>query len=311
MFLVTSGILNFPAQAVTLAGDYSPGAHVAYSLRKVVSAYTGAVVRVRRSSDNTEQDFTATQLTDGTIEIFIGAGNGFVRTLYNQTATASRNLEQSTQAAQPIIAESGVVYKENGKPSMKFDGNRWLGHGNASNWVFLHIYPCSIFSVQKIELSNPNTLYGIWATGSSTTQRAAYLRYEDRSSLSYNNDWVHVAGSAGTTIFNQKSRGTGDFVTQKLITARVHSDLITNDSSFRSYVGVDSKALANLNAETRVADTNNPTHGLRIGEANGSWRLVGAFSELIIYYYSNVPGNNMRTQDSAIDQEMKNYYAIT
>jgi len=44
-------------------------------LRELSTASVGsAVVRVRRSSDNTEQDFTATEITDGTLTTFTGIG---------------------------------------------------------------------------------------------------------------------------------------------------------------------------------------------------------------------------------------------
>ena len=41
---------------VQLLLDTNPGASVAYSLRKLSSAYAGSAIRVRRSSDNTEQN---------------------------------------------------------------------------------------------------------------------------------------------------------------------------------------------------------------------------------------------------------------
>ena len=66
--------------------DTYPNASAAYSLRDLASASVGsAVVRVRRSSDNTEQDFTAVEITDGTLTTFTGANNGFVTTWYDQS----------------------------------------------------------------------------------------------------------------------------------------------------------------------------------------------------------------------------------
>jgi len=55
-----------------LLEDY-PGASAAYSLRNLIDTTTN-VVRVRRSSDNTEQDFTSTEITDGTLITFTGIG---------------------------------------------------------------------------------------------------------------------------------------------------------------------------------------------------------------------------------------------
>ena len=45
--------------------DRFRNAAAAYSLRHVSDGYTGDVVRVRRSVDNTEQDFNPTEIEDG------------------------------------------------------------------------------------------------------------------------------------------------------------------------------------------------------------------------------------------------------
>ena len=50
--------------------DISP-AQAAYSLRSLSSTYSGAVVNVRRSSDDTTRDFTADSITNGTLEAFV------------------------------------------------------------------------------------------------------------------------------------------------------------------------------------------------------------------------------------------------
>jgi hypothetical protein len=101
--------------------DAYGGAAAAYSLRRLSANYTGPVVRVRRSSDSTEQDFTATQVTDGTLTTFCGAGNGFVRTWYDQSGNAN-NAGQATTASQPQIVSAGSLILEASKPVIQFDG---------------------------------------------------------------------------------------------------------------------------------------------------------------------------------------------
>ena len=100
--------------------DLYPNAAAAYSLRQLRSGVTN-VVRVRRSSDNTEQDFTATQVTDGTLTTFCGAGDGFVRTWYDQSGNG-RHATQANQADQPRIVLSGSLELESGKPTLDLDG---------------------------------------------------------------------------------------------------------------------------------------------------------------------------------------------
>ena len=98
-------------------------ATVAYSLRKLKTGQTRAI-RVRRSSDNAEQDigFVGNELDTTSLLSFCSAGNGFVTTWYDQSGSGY-NVTQTTQANQPQIVSSGVVITENGKPAIQFDGS--------------------------------------------------------------------------------------------------------------------------------------------------------------------------------------------
>ena len=91
--------------------DVSGSASAAYSLRNLSSTYSGNVVEVRRSSDDTTQNFTATEITDGTLLAFVGTGgsdNGHVKTWYDQSGN-SRDATQATSANQPKIVNAGVL----------------------------------------------------------------------------------------------------------------------------------------------------------------------------------------------------------
>ena len=111
-----------PVGATGLLADY-PNAAAAYSLRNLISTNTN-VVRVRRSNDQAEQDFTAAEITDGTLTTFTGANNGFVVTWYDQSGN-SNNAAQATATNQARLVLSGVVELENGKPAAKFLQNRY------------------------------------------------------------------------------------------------------------------------------------------------------------------------------------------
>jgi hypothetical protein len=119
----TTADLTVNAPSASLLLDLYPNAAVAYSLRKLRTAYTGSAIRVRRSSDNTEQDigFVGNDLNTTALTTFVGAGNGFVTTWYDQSGNA-RNATQATQANQPQIVSSGVVILNNSKPSLQYDG---------------------------------------------------------------------------------------------------------------------------------------------------------------------------------------------
>ena len=113
--------------------DLYPSAAAAYSLRKLRSAYTGSAIRVRRSSDNTEQNigFTGNELDTTALLSFCGAGNGFVTTWYDQSGSGN-NATQTTQANQPQIVSSGVVILVNSKAALKFDGSSQTVRTNSS-----------------------------------------------------------------------------------------------------------------------------------------------------------------------------------
>lgn len=97
-----------PAPSLLL--DTYPNAAVAYSLRKLRTAYTGSAIRVRRSSDNAEQDiaFSGNDLDTASMLTFVGAGNGFVTTWYDQSTNAN-NSTQATAANQAQIVSSGSL----------------------------------------------------------------------------------------------------------------------------------------------------------------------------------------------------------
>lgn len=98
-----------------LLAEYG-GAAAAYSLR-ALNGNGDSVVRVRRSSDDAEQDFTAAQVSDGTLESFCGVGDGFVATWYDQSGNGN-DLTQSVADNQPKIVDGGS-YLDDG---LKFDG---------------------------------------------------------------------------------------------------------------------------------------------------------------------------------------------
>ena len=111
-----------------LLEDY-PGAAAAYSLRNLIDT-TKNVVRVRRSSDNTEQNFSAAEITDGTLTTFTGANDGFVTTWYDQSGN-NQDVSQATADQQPQVVSNGVVVLNNGKPSCIFN----LDYLDSSNFI--------------------------------------------------------------------------------------------------------------------------------------------------------------------------------
>jgi hypothetical protein len=92
----TTADLTVHGSGWSLLLDLYPSAAVAYSLRKLRTAYTGSAIRVRRSSDNTEQDigFVGRGLDTTALLTFCGVGDGFVKTWYDQSGNANNAIQQ-------------------------------------------------------------------------------------------------------------------------------------------------------------------------------------------------------------------------
>ena len=122
------------APAVSYILDDYAGATYAYSLRKLKEAYAGSAIRVRRDSDNAEQDigFTAEGILNvSAMETFVGANNGFVTTWYDQVG--SQNAVNATAAQQPYAIISGTSVVSGLNPAIQFGiGASSRGHLTAS-----------------------------------------------------------------------------------------------------------------------------------------------------------------------------------
>ncbi len=96
---------------------YGTNVKIAYSVRKLRTAYTGNCMRVRNgSSVELDIGFDASgNLDESALLTHCGSGDGFVTKWYDQSGNGG-NLEQTTTANQPQIVSSGAVLKDNGKP---------------------------------------------------------------------------------------------------------------------------------------------------------------------------------------------------
>jgi hypothetical protein len=122
--MIPVGILTASAtSSFSFLLDLYPGATIAYSLRKLRSTYTGNSIRVRRSSDNTETNigFVNNLLDTATLSSFCGSGNGFVTTWYDQSLNGNNALQILT-GSQPQIVLNGVIFTQNGLPTLFFLG---------------------------------------------------------------------------------------------------------------------------------------------------------------------------------------------
>ena len=255
--------------------DLYQNASAAYSMRRLRDAYTGSCIKVRRSSDNTEQDInfdTNGYLDENALTTFCGAGNGFVTTWYDQSGNA-RNLTQSTAANQPQIVSSGAILTQNSKPTLKFDGS----NDHLDNADITTGNPKSIFICNK-----NNYLGGLEKAlfDSVTTNQALLYKGTD--------DKITV--------------GFGNFVasTQSINTDFVLYSILHNGSTSNAYRNSTTQFYTNANWGT------NAFNGFRLGAVRGSASLFweGNTSEVVIY------GSNQSTNRSEIENNINTYYAI-
>lgn len=230
-----SGILNlnFALKPVASGGslllDTYTGASGAYSLRLLRTAYSGALVRVRRSSDNTENDFyqgasagdlNTTSGGGGTsLASFCSGTDGFVVTWYDQSGNAN-NLTQSTTTQQFKIVSSGTVITDGGKPAMTLDGsNDYMSLGSAisgtSSWHVTMVHKRRASSVVGPQFaSNASSQYSAWLYSDNTWYargREGYISSTSSGTLAAQclatTEWIN--GGSKTVYLNGTSLFSG------------------------------------------------------------------------------------------------------
>jgi hypothetical protein len=209
---------------IGLLDTYS-GAAAAYSVRLLKSDYTGNAIRVRRSSDNTEQNIGFDgngNLNESALTSFCGADNGFVTTWYDQSGNG-RNATQTTAVNQPQIVSSGSIIKVNNKSALTFDGvndimvttnfglvqpenlfltYQWLTINKGANTFQGLIDGLSGDSMSFRESAGriqaaANTQFLNTTTGANTNQNISSILYNSTTSNYYLNNTLIVTGNAG------------------------------------------------------------------------------------------------------------------
>jgi hypothetical protein len=138
--------------------DVYPNATCAYSITKLRSAYNGACIRVRRSTDNAEQDigFVNNELDTASLLAFVGAGSGFVTTIYDQT-TGGNDFTSTTSTRQAIIVNAGVLVTLGGRAVLD---RQAVNTGYISNLNFIadtNVY--GLHYIGRVELTPSSQIF--------------------------------------------------------------------------------------------------------------------------------------------------------
>jgi len=248
-----------------LLQDY-PGAAVAFSLRDLVGTNPD-VVRVRRSSDNAESDFNVAEINDGSLETWVGAGDGFVKTWYDQSGN-DNHATNETQSFQPKIVSSGSLVVDNGAPSLEFNGaNRLFG----SYEFLINSSITSFCAVSFASLSGRSAVFdlGDYSTSSSYVSEA--------------NTYRTAGNRLGVYMFNTSIDSTATMsLSMRVITMAldiVVDDVVTDNVVYR----VDSNNQS-VSKTFGVGEVTGSLPGFSIGGFNGfNLFHTGKLSELIAY----------------------------
>jgi hypothetical protein len=181
--------------------DNVPSGQLGIGLRKLRSAYTGKAIRLRRSSDNAEQDFgfVGTELDTAAIRTFLGGAQGFCTTMYDQSG-AGGDVTQSDPSRQPLY----VVYGLNGKPVLRFDGNAIQ---NLYNSVY---YPAPFTAIYTARQNGPNRqrmltsssgnwLMGWWNGSNNQEYFEGWVTLSPGNSPSDSNPYIYSGTSDGNS----------------------------------------------------------------------------------------------------------------
>lgn len=274
--------------------DAYPNAAAAYSLRLLRSGYFGYAIRVRRSSDNTEQDigFTALGALDTTsLTSFCGSGNGFVTTWYDQSGNA-RNATQTTAANQPQIVSSGSVILQNSKPCIDSQSKVLTISSSTSAFNFIHNGTQS--TICYIGSSTSKAILGNYGGSSSN------VGFGLENSIG-NVYFVMTKGASSQ--FPIIANSSVSFSSQKLVFIHVDSDNVS--ATDRLIFNINGGSNIKPNIQTTSPSLANATNNLQIGANGNNVDLGTCKNQEIIIYEANQSSNR-----TGIETNINTYYGI-
>jgi hypothetical protein len=285
-FTASSGVAPY----VGLLDTY-PGAAAAYSLRLLKSDYTGNAIRVRRSSDNAEQNigFVSGNLDTTSLTSFCSGTNGFVTTWYDQSG-GGNNATQTTAANQPQIVSSGSVIIENSKPTLQFDGtNDTLS-----------------FSGTYLNTGAAHTNFALYRLRNGSNNDNIIMTLKNNS-----NDLLYFMGGTGLTAYQDFVIGSAN----ASWTAHRYNGIAINQFKLLTdfYNGSGTLLASNFNRYTN--NTLQTSTGVQtFGGTNSTNNNIASWgtllftqinmSELIIY------SSNQSSNVNGIDTNIINYYGL-
>jgi len=311
-----------PNESVTLSSDsfgtttsidgVTTSPTMAVGMRKLIASYAGPAIRLRRASDNAEQDFgfSGTDLDLNAINTFLGSSAAFATILYDQSG-GGNHFSQTTQSTQPLFSANGF----NGKPMLNTTNSKIMLSPVNMVSQFTVIYGARQQGPARGRMLsgvNNNWLLGWWqggkskfysagwvlnaaggsggtyvysGTGSQTTDQ--YSIYENGVHLATNNGGSQ--GPNGLSIGAWSNNGSEpsdgyftDLVAYSSVLSKTDRELVEN--SIGAYYGIfsssseGSQASADLQWQKNGVDISGATNGEYSTSASGSYTLEATFN---------------------------------
>jgi hypothetical protein len=297
--IVTTGLAGRPAYAhrnlfpqglvppvtYTYAGDVQNGSAL-FGLSLLRSAYAGQCLKVRRSSDNAEQDvgFASTFVLDtASMLSFCGAGNGFIKTWYDQSGNG-RNYSQATAGSQPQIVTSGALTATiGGNPALTFSGGTHLVGGTATGYCGNTEF--TVFTVLDVTS----------ITGSSGTTSF------------YNNDdvWGDTGGWIAGTVrksSNNFQAGCNNDAAEQTISTATSYVAVAQHTGGKCYTYINSQTSG---ANKTVTNSSMSSSVMRIGSGFGA--SFNGHIAACVFYSASVSAGNL----NSIGAALASYYGVS
>jgi len=275
MFLINPYIYSGGGSSYLL--DTYGSSVVAYSLRKVESTYSGNIIRVRRSSDDTEQDIglSGDLLDTSALTTFVGANDGFVVSWYDQSGNG-RTITQSTATNQPKIVSSGtVIVGANGLPAIETDGGDFLNNSG--------------FTVPGVNMS----IFCVWKANANGTNQAIF---DASASAAFRQYFV-----SRTTTLERYYSASGNF-TATALGSNQFLISITQDSTPTALIQENNSTLFNDSTGIRPDNSNG-----WILFKRGAGNYLGNGSKIQEFIQFN---SDLTSQIDDVNTDINNYYSI-
>jgi len=245
----------------------------AWSMRRMCSTATNAL-RLRRSSDNTEQDIGFSGSTVGSgldtsaISSFVGSNSAYVVTWYDQTGNG-KHLTQATASKQPRLVNAGTL-----QSAVSWDGtDDYMSVSSLTNTN----PQCAFYTKQKLTANADKVAI---ETSTNYNSNAGALLYYANSGGGYDVAMCQSSGSTRDSSFTPGSLGSA----LNLVTL-LWDRTVTGISEVGMRVGGSAQTPSGIS--TNECTGNFSTYDCYVGARAGSSVFANVEFETLVFYNAN------------------------